>query len=363
MRNWYWLAGLLAFMFFAGVSQGVEPIAPVAELSAPAESSAAPALAESARPPAVLLEPQGFTQRVHDPVLAHEGDMYYLFHSGARGVILKSPDLVNWEWSGRIFDKNPAWAPAVNPDFIDFWAPDISFFNDKWHVYYSISSMGSQNSAIALATNSTLDPESPDYGWVDEGIVLQSRIGEAWNAIDPNLALDADGEPWLVWGSYWTGIYMRKVDATTGMFAADDSEVHHIAQRPRTADHDDSLEGAFVTRHDGMYYLFASFDHCCQGAHSTYNVRVGRSESITGPYVDRDGVPMLEGGGTLILTDYGQWVGPGHNGLLMNDDGPQGNGIDWIVYHAYQKNTGAFSLRIESMDRDEEGWPSLPSQK
>ena len=352
MRNWYWLAGLLALLLFGGVSQDVGVAPPTTVTST-----------ETERPAAVLLEPQGFIQRVHDPVLAHDGDRYYLFHSGARGVILMSPDLVNWEWSGRIFEKNPAWAQGVNRDFIDFWAPDISFFNDRWHVYYAVSSMGSQNSAIGLATNNTLNPDSPEYAWVDEGIVLQSQTGDAWNAIDPNVVLDEKGDPWLVWGSYWQGLYMRRLDAATGMLLESDDTTYHIAQRTRERDGDDSLEGAFIVQHDGMWYLFASYDHCCMGAASTYNVRVGRSDTITGPYVDRDGVPMLEGGGTRILSDYGTWVGPGHNGLLMNDDGPQDDGIDWIVYHAYHKNTGAFKLRIESIAWDDEGWPSLPSQE
>ncbi len=208
---------------------------PIVAPSVTAEGIDAAAPADAQRPPAVMLEPQGFIQRVHDPVLAHEGDMYYLFHSGARGVILKSPDLVNWEWSGRLLDKNPPWAHEVNRDFIDFWAPDVSYFNDKWHVYYAISSMGSQNSAIGLATNTTLNPDSPDYGWEDKGIVLQSHVGDPWNAIDPNVVLDERGDPWLVWGSYWQGLYMRRLDAATGMFSAEDETVHHIAQRTRPA--------------------------------------------------------------------------------------------------------------------------------
>jgi arabinan endo-1,5-alpha-L-arabinosidase len=103
--------------------------------------------------------------------------------------------------------------------------------------------------------------------------------------------------------------------------------------------------------------LFVSFDSCCQGANSTYNVRVGRSDSLTGPYVDRDGVPMTEGGGTLILSEYDRWKGPGHNGILIKD------GDYWMVYHAYDsKQNGTPKLRIESLSWDEEGWPSLPSQ-
>jgi arabinan endo-1,5-alpha-L-arabinosidase len=103
--------------------------------------------------------------------------------------------------------------------------------------------------------------------------------------------------------------------------------------------------------------LFASFDQCCQGIDSTYNVRVGRGDSLTDPYVDREGLPMTEGRGTLILSAYGQWKGPGHNGMLIEDD------VYWMVYHAYDaKQIGIPKLRIESLSWDAEGWPSLPSQ-
>jgi arabinan endo-1,5-alpha-L-arabinosidase len=106
-----------------------------------------------------------------------------------------------------------------------------------------------------------------------------------------------------------------------------------------------------------MWYLFVSFDQCCQGIASTYNVRVGRSDSLTGPYVDREGVPLTEGGGTLILSEYGQWKGPGHNGVFVED------GVYWMVYHAYDSNQiGVPKLRIESIGWDSEGWPMLSSQ-
>ena len=108
---------------------------------------------------------------------------------------------------------------------------------------------------------------------------------------------------------------------------------------------------------EGKWYLFVSFDQCCQGIASTYNVRVGRSDTLTGPYEDRDGVPLTEGGGTLILSEYGQWKGPGHNGLFVED------GTYWIVYHSYDANQiGIPKLRIESLSWDAAGWPSLPSQ-
>ncbi|MBE0696073.1 MAG: arabinan endo-1,5-alpha-L-arabinosidase, partial [Anaerolineaceae bacterium] len=172
---------------------------------------------KTAGPPSVMIEPEGFTQRVHDPVIAHEGGSYYVFHTGTHIPFICSPDMKVWEFCGRVFEKNPDWTREINPDLVDIWAPDISFFNNQWHLYYAVSSFGSQNSAIGLATNATLDPKSPGYAWKDQGLVLRSNPGDKWNAIDPNLVLDENGVPWLVWGSYWQGIWMRKVDSSSGM--------------------------------------------------------------------------------------------------------------------------------------------------
>src|SRR5207302_6838266 len=101
-------------------------------------------------------------------------------------------------------------------------------------------------------------------------------------------------------------------------------------------------------------YLFASFDFCCRGVASTYNVRVGRASRITGPYLDRAGIPMLEGGGTLLLSGAGRWKGPGHNAVLHE------NGRDWIIYHAYDaEDNGAPKLRIKRLGWTADGWPEV----
>ena len=150
---------------------------------------------------------------------------------------------------------------------------------------------------------------------------------------------------------------MHKIDPTTGKFAADDTTNYHLADRSQGPDHTTAIEAPFIVQHAGKWYLFVSFDFCCRGVDSTYNVRVGRSNSVTGPYIDRDGVPLTEGGGTLILSEYGQWKDPGHNGVLIEDN------IFWMVYHAYDANQiGIPKLRIESIGWDVDGWPSMPSQ-
>jgi arabinan endo-1,5-alpha-L-arabinosidase len=304
-----------------------------------------------------LIEPEGFTQRIHDPVIAHEGDRYYVFSTGSRIPFICSTDKIVWEFCGRVFESNPDWTREINPNLVDIWAPDISFFNHQWHLYYAVSSFGTQNSAIGLATNVTLNPESSDYKWTDQGEVFRSRIGDPWNAIDPNLVLDEQGEAWLVWGSFWQGIWMKKIDLSTGKLDANETTNYQLANRSDGPDHTSAVEAPFMVKRAGKWYLFISFDQCCAGVDSTYNVRVGRSDALIGPYVDRDGVPLTEGGGTLILSAYGQWKGPGHNGILVEDE------VYWMVYHAYDaKQIGIPKLRIESIGWDADGWPTLSSQ-
>ncbi len=227
-------------------------------------------------PNSVILEPTGHIQPIHDPVLTQEGDTYYVYSTGSRLIIHCSQDMVEWRWCGRVFERNPGWVTDAIPGVGDLWAPDISFFAGKWHLYYSASTFGSNRSLIGLVTNVTLDPESPAYAWSDEGEVIASRPGDDWNAIDPNLAFDAAGQPWLAFGSYWSGIKLRKIDPASGKLAADDPQLYALATRSRSGGAPGAIEAAFIIQHDGAYYLFVSFDACCQGAASTYHVRVGQ---------------------------------------------------------------------------------------
>ena len=309
-------------------------------------------------PSPVVLEPTGFIQRIHDPVMAKEGNTYYVFSTGSRVIVICSPDRVDWRWCGRVFERPPAWIGQAVPGAVDLWAPDISFFNGEWYLYYAASTFGSPRSVIGLATNRTLDPTHPEYRWVDQGLVLESTGAENWNAIDPNRVVDEQGQPWLVFGSYWSGIQLRKLDSVTGKPDPDDPTVYPLAQRPAAGPGGTAIEAPFLLRRNGFYYLFASFDACCRGIQSTYNVRVGRAPAITGPYVDRAGTPLLEGGGTLLLQAYDRWRGPGHNGIYREGK------TDWFVYHAYDaRQAGISKLRIESLGWDASGWPYLRRQQ
>lgn len=297
---------------------------------------------------------EGAIMNIHDPVMIKHDDYYYLFSTGVGVPIKRSPDLLTWRVArgGTVFQGNPEEPFAYVPGATDIWAPDISYYNDRYHLYYSVSTFGSNRSAIGLATNVTLDYESDDFEWIDHGIVVKSDYSDNFNAIDPNLVLDADGMPWLVFGSHWSGIKMIRLDLETGKQSSEDDTLYDIASR---AVHPRAIEAPFIIQRGDYYYLFVSFDQCCQGTTSNYNVRVGRSEAITGPYVDRDGVPMMEDGGTQILFPQGRWRGPGHNGIITVDE------QDYILYHSYDRVQGGVpTLRIDPLMMDEDGWPYVP---
>lgn len=296
---------------------------------------------------------------IHDPVLIKEKESYYLFCTGGKIQMFTSTNMLHWSRSGTVFEAFPEWVDEEIPNAEGAWAPDISFFNGRYHLYYSLSSFGVNESAIGLAVNKTLDPESPDYEWEDRGMVIRSHPGETdYNAIDPNIIIVDDDEIWLTWGSFWGGIMIRRIDPETGMASKEDASVYAIASRPRLFEHqtppvEGAIEAPTIMRHDGFWYLFASYDFCCRGVNSTYNVRVGRAENITGPYLDRKGVPMREGGGTVVIeATTPNWKGPGHQAVYRE------NGQDYLLFHAYDGRRGNPRLHISTMEW-ENGWPRV----
>lgn len=291
----------------------------------------------------------GAVRWVHDPVIIEEDGSYYVFSSGHGVPVRRSKDLLHWELLGRVFqDDFPAWGKPNVPGARDVWAPDISQWNGQFHLYYSISTLGSQRSCIGLATNRTLDPKSPDFKWVDHGKVIESFPGKMdWNAIDPNLVLDAHGQPWLVWGSFWGGIKLTRIDASSGRPLSAEPKIYSLAARPPNG----PIEGAFLIHKKDWYYLFASVDHCCRGVASNYKVVVGRSRQITGPYLDAIGEDLLHGGGTVVLAGRGTCRGPGHNGILLSQRG------DFLVHHMYDAAArGISTMQIRPMLWSD-GWP------
>ncbi len=296
---------------------------------------------------------------IHDPVIARDGDLYYLFSTGPGITVYSSPDRVNWTHRGRVFPGEPAWAKDVAPAFNGhIWAPDIVQHAGRFYLYYSVSSFGKNTSAIGVTVNRTLDPASPQYRWEDKGIVLQSVPNrDLWNAIDPHVIIERDGTPWMSFGSFWGGLKLVKLDATLTRLAK--PEVwFSIAKRERSVLTDDAqagnaeIEAPFIFERGGYFYLFVSWDKCCQGAESTYKMMVGRSDRLTGPYFDRTGKSLAEGGGTLLLAGNSSFAGVGHNSVYTFD------GRDWLVFHAYETaDRGLQKLKVLELTWDTAGWP------
>ena len=308
--------------------------------------------------PAVVLLSQacyaqvGDVRGVHDPAIARAGETFYLFSTHGGIQIRTSVDLIHWDEAGEVFAELPEWTRREVPGVRGLWAPDIAFFDGEWHLYYSVSTFGSNRSCIGLATNATLDPADERYRWVDQGKVIESVPGEDhWNAIDPAVGFDSDGTPWLAWGSFWGGLRMTRLDPTTGKPAGD--EHVRLAWRPG-----DAIEAPCLFRRGDYYYLFASVERCCRGAESTYRIVVGRSKEITGPYVDREELPMTNGGGSHVLAGYGRFRGPGHCAVLSH------GGTDWLVHHFYDAETqdrrgrpGVSTLQVRKLIWSRDGWP------
>ena len=188
-------------------------------------------------PQALKLE--GDVEYTHDPSIAKDGDTWYLFGT-ANGPNRKgelpircSQDLHHWRLCGSVFEKIPDWITQQSPATKELWAPDISYFDGEFHLYYAFSVFGKNTSGIALLTNKTLNPSSPDFHWVDHGLVLRSRAEDDFNAIDPNLVIDEKGQPWLAFGSFWSGIKMRQIDRKTGLLSATDTKLYSLASRKR----------------------------------------------------------------------------------------------------------------------------------
>jgi arabinan endo-1,5-alpha-L-arabinosidase len=281
----------------------------------------------------------------HDPVMFEEGGRFYLFMTGNRVGAKTSMDLLSWQNASAVFSANPSWISQSVPGATNLWAPDISNFGGMYHLYYSASTFGMNRSCIGHATKAALSTGS----FTDQGSVVCSNVttsGDNWNAIDPNVIVDVDGKAWLSFGSFWGGLKMIELDQEGNRVG---SVLYSIAARPQNSG---ALEAPFIVRRCGYYYLFVSFDTCCQGVNSTYNTRVGRSASVTGPYVDKAGTEMMDGGGTLLVQGGTRWKGPGHNAVVFSGTKA------YNLYHSYDADANGQSiLRIAELVWDAEGWP------
>jgi arabinan endo-1,5-alpha-L-arabinosidase len=302
----------------------------------------------------------GDTSPVHDPSIFRQGVTYYVFStdaSSSQGGFLPircSTDLIAWSACGFVFSSMPSWISAAAPQATELWAPDISFFNGTYHLYYAASSFGSNVSVIGLATNTTLDSSDANYAWVDQGPILQSVSADDFNAIDPNILVDNSANIWLSYGSFWNGIYQQQIDPATGLIQAG-SATHHLAERASNVAND-PIEGASLVYANGYYYLFVSWDYCCESnpAQSDYKIVVGRGTSPNGPFTDMNGVDLAAGGGTVLLQGDSTWAGPG--GQTAYIDATNG---DLIVFHALAlSQNGLDYLFVRSLTWAN-GWPVI----
>jgi arabinan endo-1,5-alpha-L-arabinosidase len=279
----------------------------------------------------------------HDPAALVVGNTIYLFATGLSAKT--STNLTSWQNATSPLNPRPSWVADKVPDATNLWAPDISYFGGTYHLYYAASSFGSNKSCIGHATKTDIATGT----WADQGTVICSNMGTSdnWNAIDPNIVVDDAGTPWLAFGSFWSGLKIVKMDATTGA-RADTAAPTAIANG---ANGRGSLEGAWIFKNCGYYYLFSSWGACCDGAYD-YNIRVGRSTSVTGPYVDKAGVNLMNsGGGTLLVQGNGSVHAPGHNAVIVY------NNKTYNVYHALNASNGNASLHIAEIAWDAQGWP------
>ena len=292
--------------------------------------------------------------RAHDPALVAgaEGEPWFVYSTGDPLVdggelqIRRSDDGgATWRYAGSVWERGerPAWIGDTVRGVSNLWAPDIIEHDGLWYLYYAASTFGSNHSAIGLATSPALDPADPAFAWTDRGPVLESLTSDDFNAIDPGIVLDDTGEPWMAFGSFWSGIRMVPL-AWPGGLRADDAEPLLLAGGREGPN---AIEAPTIVAHDGRYFLFVSIGACCRGVDSTYEIAVGRSDEVTGPYLDREGTPLVEGGGTVLLSTDGDHVGPG---------GESASG-GFLGFHVYDAAQGGETRLVISPVGWDAGWP------
>ena len=288
---------------------------------------------------------------VHDPayVRGADGEASWIYSTGNGQIgdggiqIRRSDDGAEWEYVGEVWDRKPEWLTQRVPGVDNLWAPELYEHDGTWYLYYAASTFGSGDSVIALATNTTLDPDDPAYEWVDRGEVISSA-GETYNAIDPNIVEDEAGTPWLAFGSFSSGLQIVELEWPGGLLAGG-ADPTTIADRGLL---ENAIEAPTIVPHDDAYYLFASRGFCCRGVDSTYEIVVGRADEVTGPYLDQAGTPLLEDGGTVVLTTEGDRIGPGGQSVSG----------DMLAFHWYDgEQDGLFRLGLLPLTW-EDGWPA-----
>jgi len=326
---------------------------------------------------------------VHDPSMIMHDSRYYMFHTG-RGISnWVSRDKVNWLRLDPVFNSAPLWTENITSNFDNYIsAPNISYHDGKYYLYYSISSTDLNDSAIGLVTNQSVNPSDPDFKWEDQGMVIGSYSEKnRWNATDAALTFDENGIPWLAFASHQMGIKMVRLknDLKTVEISSDTSEVYTIAKRGKfqnvkgeittgtssiQMDNDESiritekrqdqqlknctLSAPFIFKRDMFYYLFATREPCHQDEDFSDEIIVGRSKSITGPYVGTNGDLMDNGGGSTLIRGNEEYSGVAHNSIYQFEE------KNYLVGHAYNRgNEKGTKLIILEIIWNDDNWPNV----
>ena len=273
-----------------------------------------------------------------DPTVIEAEDGYFYLYAteDIRNLpIHRSKDLVNWESVGTAFttETRPTFEPKGN-----LWAPDINKIGDKYVLYYSMSRWGGEwTCGIGVAT-----ADCPAGPFKDHGMMFRSNEIGVQNSIDP-FYIEDNGRKYLFWGSF-RGIYgvELKEDGLAVKLGAEKKQIAGTA-----------YEGTYIHKRNGYYYMFASTGTCCEGLKSTYQTVVGRSKSLWGPYLNKQGKTMLENTHEVLISKNKSFVGTGHHAELVTDKA----GNDWILYHGVSVANPHGRVLLLDRVNWKKGWP------
>lgn len=289
------------------------------------------------------------TYSAADPTVWYDGSTFYMFATNTT-KIKTSKDLIHWEEGNNMFTKKPSFNTESGAAV---WAPDIEKVGDQYVLYYAMSKMGGPVKAgIGIATAPTpAGPFSLEKSVDGKGKLFSGEEIGVRNSIDPAFYCD-NGQNWVCWGSF-NGLYMIKL-SEDGLRPYPDLAT---AKAEKIMVAGNAFEAPHIHKRGDYYYLFASVGGCCNAMRSTYTTVVGRSTSVTGPYVDRNGKSMVDNAYEIVIKANDKFVGPGHNSQLLTDK----NGNDWLLYHSYwrEKPAGGRYLMLDQIVWTEDGWPVL----
>ena len=293
----------------------------------------------------------------HDPSMVRFEDGYALMSTNNNLQLWTSEDAYSWKDHKSTVSAIPQWAFQYAPGTEGIWAPDVYYMNGEFRVYYCVSVFGKRSSAIGYQSTTSIVPGTSGYGWKDHGHVFHTTTSDKYNAIDADVVRDTEGNYWMAFGSFGLGIQLIKLDATTGYQASDDKTVYNIARRTSKAS-EGAEEGPSLIEHNGKYFLFTAWDKCCQqGANieqTTYKTAYGRADKVTGPYKDRAGYDMANGGGTILLERYGRYVGPGGGEAFQDLNRVR------FVHHYYDLNGDKYNhIHIRDVVFTDDNWVEM----